>query len=66
MNKNRLNAVMAVNGETQKLLAKVIGVNLPNLNAKINGHVDFRANEIKQIKDHYGLTAAEVDEIFFG
>lgn len=42
-------------------------MSLSRLNAKINEYrgAQFRQNEIAAIQEHYGLTAEEVNEIFF-
>ena len=54
------------NNDTQRLLAKALGISLSNLNAKINGKTaSFRQAEIILIKDRYHLSAEEVDAIFF-
>ncbi|MGI5825668.1 MAG: XRE family transcriptional regulator [Bacillota bacterium] len=67
MNKNALCAVMVGSGETQDDLAKIIGISLSRLNAKINGWngAMFTQREIIVIKKHYKLTAEQVDNIFF-
>lgn len=65
MNKNRLKAKILEFGDTQADLAKAIGISLSNLNAKINGKIDFRQNEIGYIRDRYHLNPVEVAEIFF-
>ena len=66
MNKNLLNSVMAKNGDTQSDLAKLLGLSLSRVNAKINEkEAQFTQTEIAAIKKHYGLSATDVDSIFF-
>lgn len=67
MNKRKLNAVMQLHGESQQNLADFLEMSLSRLNAKINEYrgAQFRQNEIAAIQEHYGLTAEEVNEIFF-
>ena len=66
MNKQLLKAKIAEHGDTQAKLAAAIGISASNLNDKINGKVSFRQNEIASIRNRYGLSAQEVDLIFFG
>ena len=65
MNSNEMKAVMKRNDDTQEKLAEAMGLQLSGINARINGHVDFRASEIKMIKKRYGLSPEETDVIFF-
>ena len=66
MNKQLLRAKMAENGETQSQLAAAMGIGASNLSDRINSKVPFRQDEIAFIRNHYRLTAKEVDRIFFG
>ena len=45
-------------------LAKVIGITNVTLSLKISGKSNFTADEIIKIKEHFNMTAEEVDEIF--
>lgn len=65
MNERRFKAMMAEHGDTQAALAAAIGIGTSNLNDRIKGKVSFRQNEIAAIRNHYGLSAEEVDHIFF-
>lgn len=67
MNKRKLNAIMRLHGESQQDLAQYLQLSLSRLNAKINEYrgAQFRQNEIAAIQEHYGLSAEEVNEIFF-
>lgn len=67
MNERKLKAVMQLHGESQQDLAQYLQMSLSRLNAKINGYrgAQFRQNEIAAIQEHYGLSAEEVNEIFF-
>ena len=42
-----------------------MGLAVSALNLRINGHIEFRRNEINFIKNRYHLSGTEVDEIFF-
>lgn len=68
MNKNALKSKMALRGDTGVDLAAAIGMSRASLSAKMNSTkgAEFTQGEIKSIKDRYSLTAAEVDDIFFG
>lgn len=68
MNKNELRAVMAAHGETYEDLAKVVGCTVPTLSDKINEKAPngFNQKEMIAIKEHYKLSAKQVDLIFFG
>ena len=67
MNKNLLMSVLAKNGDKQSDLAAILGISLSRTNAKINetDGAQFYQSEIARIKLHYGLSAEEVDSIFF-
>lgn len=66
MNTNLLKSFMARHGETQESLASVLGISRVTFNRKIrNNGTDFTQGEIMAIKEHYGLSAKELDEIFF-
>lgn len=66
MNSELMKSYIVRNGDNQSKLSDALGISLSNLNAKINGKsASFRQNEIIAIKDRYGLTAEEVDSIFF-
>ncbi len=65
MNSNLLKATIVKNGDTQEKLAEAMGLQTSGLNMRINGHIEFRRNEIIFIKQRYGLTTDEIDAIFF-
>ncbi|MBQ1791225.1 MAG: helix-turn-helix transcriptional regulator [Oscillospiraceae bacterium] len=65
MNSNLLKAEMVKNGDTQTKLAEALGMTTSCLNQRINGSVDFRKNEINEIRKRYHLTAEQTIEIFF-
>jgi len=66
MNKNLLMSVLAKYGHNQSDLANVLCLSLSRTNAKINETgAQFTQNEIAAIKNHYHLTAKEIDSIFF-
>ena len=65
VNSKLLKATIIKNGDTQETLAEAMGLITSGLNMRINGHIEFRRNEINFIKNRYNLTSGEVDEIFF-
>ena len=65
MNSRLLKATIVKNGDTQEKLAEAMGLQTSGLNMRINGHTEFRRNEINFIKNRYGLTSDEIDSIFF-
>ena len=65
MNSKLLKATIIKNGDIQEKLADAMGLITSGLNMRINGHIEFRRNEINFIKQRYSLTSEEVDEIFF-
>lgn len=65
MNSNLLKSVIVKHGDTQEKLAEAMGLAVSALNLRINGHIEFRRNEINFIKNRYHLSGTEVDEIFF-
>ena len=67
MNKNKLLAVMAEHGETQKDLAELLGRSRVTLSRKISETKSavFNQPEISLIKEHYGLSDEAVTSIFF-
>lgn len=67
MNKQALRAIMASNGEVYDDLAEVLGITTPTLSDKINerNRAGFTQNEITKIKQHYHLSAEQIDLIFF-
>lgn len=68
MNKTALRVVMMQNSETYEDLAGVLGIAVPTLSDKINEKTSrgFTQPEIAAIKDHYHLSAEQIDLIFFG
>lgn len=66
MNSALLKGIIKTHGDTQEGLSDALGISLSNLNAKINGKgTSFRQSEIIAIKERYGLTADEIEQIFF-
>lgn len=63
--KNRLKEVMSLYDDNFTELAKFLDLSYQSLNKKLNGHVDFKRGEIKQIKERYSLDAEQTDYIFF-
>jgi transcriptional regulator with XRE-family HTH domain len=57
---------MVENGDTQKQLAKEMGVSENALMWKLQGKYDFKTKEIEFIGRRYNLTVGELCDIFFG
>ena len=65
MNTNKLRSVMVLHGDNGVKLARALGISQNSLSKKMTGKSQFTQDEIWQIKERYGLTPVEVDEIFF-
>lgn len=65
MNSDKLLGIIKENGETQEILANVIGLSRTRLSAKLHNRASFTHPEILAIKKHYQLTKDQIDEIFF-
>lgn len=67
MDKQKLRAVLALHGYTQRTLAEYLGLSENRLSNKINGTggADFTQTEILLIKDKFGLSSEQLDKIFF-
>ena len=63
--KQKLKAAMARADLTQGELAKKIGMLPTSLNYRINGRLDFRLSEIRDIVKVLNLTKEETLDIFF-
>lgn len=67
MNKYKLRAVLAENGDNYEKLAGCLGISTSTLSDKINerNNIGFTQPEMQQIKDRYHLTPEQIDYIFF-
>ncbi len=67
MNSNLLKGEIRAKAMTQDDLARRIGVSLSRFNAKLNGTggAEFSLGEVRSIKFVLGLSAEQVDCIFF-
>ena len=52
-------------GITQKILAKLLQIDVTTYSKKENGVIEFKASEILILKTTLNLTPIEIDEIFF-
>lgn len=59
-----LKSKMVLHGDTLKKLSEEMGLTVRALCYKVNGKCQFKADEIKIIKDRYGLSDSDVAEIF--
>lgn len=64
VNKNLLKSKLALNGYTQKALAKKIEMPVPTLTQKINNLLPFKTTEIGKIQNELKLSNDDVVEIF--
>lgn len=65
MDTNRLRAVMVLHGDTGTRLAAALGISRTALSMKMTGKSQFTQREIWKIKERYGLSAEDIDRIFF-
>lgn len=67
LNKNLLESVMKLHGDTGTILAQFLGIARSTFSAKINetNGAEFTQGEISKIKIRYSLKPEEVDNIFF-
>lgn len=67
LNKNKLESVMKLYGDTGTSLSIFLGIARSTFSAKINETkgAEFTQREIFLIKKKYNLNAAEIEEIFF-
>ena len=66
MNSLMLKSVMTLHNDTNKDLAKFLGLSEQSVCNKINENgTEFKLGEIRKIKDRYQLSPAVVDTIFF-
>ena len=66
MNKELLRSIMVLHGETNKDLAELLDISEQSVSGKINeNNTEFKQGEIAKIRQHYGLTAEQVADIFF-
>ena len=66
MNSSMLRSVMVLHGDTNKALAEALGITAQSLSDKINERgTEFKQGEIAKIRDRYGLSADQVENIFF-
>ena len=66
MNKAILRSFMALHGDTNKDLAKYLGITEQSVTNKINENgTEFKLCEIRKIMVRYSLSSDDVDLIFF-
>ena len=66
MNTNLLKSHIVKHGETQESVAALLGITRGTLSKKMrNNDADFTQREIMVIKEHFNLTADDIDGIFF-
>ena len=66
MNKALLRSVMVLFNDTNKTLAKYLGISEKSVNDKINEKgTEFKQSEIASIKKRYSLSDEQVSDIFF-
>lgn len=65
LNNKLLRSVMILYGDTNRDLAKYLGISQQSVSSKINENgTEFRQGEIAKIKDRYSLSAEQVNNIF--
>lgn len=63
-NNAAVNDMIATNGYTKTYVAKQLGISRQALSRKLHGHIKWSANDIKSIKELFGLTPKEAFDIF--
>ena len=66
MNCEELRATISRKRKTYRSLAKAFGISEQALYNKLNGESDFKASEIKVLREELSLTSEEINYIFFG
>ena len=64
-NKDHFQAKYIEHGLNAAAVAKIMGINPATLSRKMNGESDFTRNEIQLFRSELGLSAREIDYIFF-
>lgn len=64
-NKDHFQAKYIEHGLNAVDVAKIMGINPATLSRKMNGESDFTRNEIQLFRSELGLSASEIDHIFF-
>lgn len=59
-----LNQVMREYGDTQREVAKLLGITESTMSLKVNGKAEFKASEIAVLSERYALTPEEVSQVF--
>jgi hypothetical protein len=66
MNAKALRSIMVLKGDTNSSLAQLLGISLQSVSNKLNENgSEFKQGEIAKIKEHYNLSAEQVEAIFF-
>lgn len=67
MNKNKLESIMKLYGDTGTSLALFLGISRGTFSTKLNetNGAEFTQSEISKIKTKYNLNADEINDIFF-
>lgn len=63
--KEKLKKVLKEHGISQNELADMLGLTYQTISIKMNGHKDFTLSELRLIKIIFGLSAEEMDDIFY-
>lgn len=66
MKLQKLRGIRVAKGYTQHTLAKKLGMSTKTYNRKELGIIEFNRQELLSLIEVLGLTANEVNEIFFG
>lgn len=65
MNSAELKAIIARQGKTFRSLAGALGISEQAFYNKLNGDSEFKASEIKALKQSLSLTSDAINYIFF-
>lgn len=61
----KLRSYMVLHEDTIEKLAKYLGITRQTLSSRMNGHSQFKMDEVMLIADRYNLGSDEIMEIFF-
>lgn len=61
----KLIALLDSVGGNRRTLSALLGISYITAANKVSGANEFTSSEIAKIKEHFGLTAEQVEDIFF-
>ena len=65
MNKNKLDGYLLFRNLSREALAEGLGIEYVSLSRKLNGHNEFKLDEVKKVKQLLNLSNEQLFEVFF-